>query len=73
MDNLVKAMNCFTSDCQGSQPCETCPYNQSEYNVNGEELMNNAIDKITVLAKSNRNWRRKAQRLRKKMKEKENV
>lgn len=73
MDNLVKAMYCFITDCQGSQPCEACPYNQNEYNINSEELMNKAIDKIIALQKSNRNWRRKVQRLRKKMKEKENV
>lgn len=71
MDNLIKAMHCFITDCQGSQPCEACPYNQIEYNVNGEELLDKAIDKIVTLSKSNRNWRRKTQRLRKKLKEKE--
>lgn len=76
MDNLVKAMHCFLTDCQGSVPCETCAYNQNEYDVLAEDLLNNAIQKIADLQKSNRNWRRKAQRLRKKikkLKEKENV
>ena len=76
MDNLIKAMHCFLTDCQGSIPCETCVYNQNEYDVSAEDLLNNAIQKIVDLQKSNRNWRRKAQRLRKeikKLKEKENV
>lgn len=76
MDNLIKAVHCFLTDCQGSVPCETCAYNQNEYDVLAEDLLNNAIQKIADLQKSNRNWRRKAQRLRKeikKMKEKENV
>ena len=76
MDNLIKAMHCFLTDCQGSVPCETCAYNQNEYDVLAEDLLNNAIQNIADLQKSNRNWRRKAQRLRKeikKLKEKENV
>lgn len=76
MDNLIKAMRCFLIDCQGSVPCETCAYNQNEYDVLAEDLLNNAIQKIADLQKSSRNWRRKAQRLRKKIKEleeKENV
>ena len=76
MDNLIKAMHCFLTDCQGSVPCETCAYNQNEYDVLAEDLLNNAIQKIADLQKSNRNRRRKAQRLRKEikeLKEKENV
>ncbi len=76
MDNLIKAMYCFLTDCQGSVPCETCTYNQNEYDVLAEDLLNNGIQKIADLQKSNRNWRRKAQRLRKEikeLKEKENV
>lgn len=69
MDNLIKAMHCFLTDCQGSVPCETCAYNQNEYDVSAEDLLNNAIQKITALQKSNRNWRRKTQRLRKEIKE----
>lgn len=55
MDNLIKAMRCFLTDCQGSVPCETCAYNQNEYDVLAEDLLNNAIQKITDLQKSNRN------------------
>ena len=76
MDNLIKAMRCFITDCQSCVPCETCAYNQNEYDVLAEDLLNNAVQKIIDLQKSNRNWRRKAQRLRKEikeLKEKENV
>ena len=69
MDNLIKAMHCFLTDCQGSVPCETCAYNQNEYDVLAEDLLNNAIQKIADLQKSNRNWRRKAHRLRKEIQE----
>ncbi len=69
MDNLVKAIHCFIYDCQGCKPCESCPYNQTEHNIDGEELLDKAIDAITDLRKSNRNWRRKTQRLRKEIKE----
>lgn len=43
MDNLIKAMRCFFIDCQGSVPCETCAYNQNEYDVLAEDLLNNAV------------------------------
>lgn len=69
MDNLIKATHCFLTDCQGSVPCETCAYNQNEYDVSAENLLNNASQKIADLQKSNRNWRRKVQRLRKEIKE----
>ena len=69
MDNLIKAMHCSTTDCQGSLICDYCPYNQDEYEISGNNLMNLAIDTITDLRKSNRNWRRKTQRLRKEIKE----
>ena len=75
MDNLSKALYCSTGECEGDQDCETCRYNQNEYNI-GVELIYQAIDKIEALQKSNRNWRRKTQRLRKEikeLKEKENV
>lgn len=69
MDNLIKGMRCFLTDCQGSVPCEACDYNQNEYDVSAEDLLNNAVQKIIDLQKSNRNWRRKTQRLRKEIKE----
>ena len=75
MDNLIKAMRCCTQDCD--RPCFACEYNQPEYSpCEASTLMPLAIQKIADLQMSNRNWRRKAQRLRieiKKMKEKENV
>lgn len=77
MDNLIKAMRCCAQLelCEGL--CSTCEYDQSEYTpCEAYTLMPLAITKIVELQKSNRNWRRKAQRLRKKikeMKEKENV
>ncbi len=75
MDNLIKAMRCCIYDCD--RQCSGCEYNQSEYTpCELYELMPLAITKIVELQKSNRNWRRKAQRLRKEikeLKEKENV
>lgn len=68
MDNLSKALYCSTGECEGDQDCKTCRYNQNEYNI-GVELIYQAIDKIEALQKSNRNWRRKTQRLRKEIKE----
>lgn len=75
MDNLIKAMRCCIYDCDGQ--CSGCEYNQTEYTFcESYELMPLAITKIIDLQRSNRNRRRKAQRLRKKikeLKEKENV
>lgn len=75
MDNLIKAMRCCIYDCDGS--CSGCIYDQAEYtSCESYELVPLAITKIVELQRSNRNWRRKAQRLRKeikKLKEKENV
>lgn len=68
MDNLAKALYCYVSVCRDSQDCEGCPYNQSEYDM-GSHLVYKAVDKIEALQKSNRNWRRKTQRLRKELKE----
>lgn len=69
MDNLIKAMYCSMQDrCDGS--CFACKYDQPEYALcEASTLMPLAIQKITALQKSNRNWRRKAQRLRKEIKE----
>lgn len=75
MNNLIKAMRCCIHECDGL--CSACEYDQPEYApCEASTLMPLAIQKIADLQKSNRNWRRKAQRLRKeikKMKEKENV
>lgn len=69
MDNLMKAMNCFcVQDCDGL--CSTCKYDQPEFTpCEASILMPLAIQKIEQLQKSNRNWRRKTQRLRKEIKE----
>lgn len=70
MDNLIKAMYCcFTQEeCDGL--CSACEYDQPEYPpYNASTFMLLAIQKIIDLQKSNRNWRRKAQRLRKEIKE----
>lgn len=68
MDNLIKAMRCCIYDCDGS--CSGCVYDQTEYtSCESYKLIPLAITKIIELQKSNRNRRRKAQRLRKKIKE----
>lgn len=68
MDNLIKAMHCCMQDCYG--PCFVCEYDQFEYApCEASILMPLAIQKIEALQKSNRNWHRKAQRLRKEIKE----
>ena len=69
MDNLMKAMHCFCAqDCVGL--CSACEYDQPEYApCEASILMPLAIQKIEALQKSNRNWRGKAQRLRKEIKE----
>lgn len=69
MDNLMKAMNCFcVQDCDGL--CSTCKYDQPEFTpCEASILMPLAIQKIEALQKSNRNWHRKTQRLRKEIKE----
>lgn len=68
MDNLIKAMHCCTHDCDGV--CSVCIYDQTEYfPCEASTLMPLAIQKIVDLQKSNRNWRRKVQRLRKEIKE----
>lgn len=68
MDNLVKALNCLMNDCYDIGECGVCPYYQPDYNIDAC-LIDKAIDKIEALQKSNRNWRRKVQRLRKENKE----
>lgn len=68
MDNLIKAMHCCIQACDGR--CSTCRYNQPEYPSRDIFIMMPlAVDRIDELQKSNRNWRRKVQRLRKEIKE----
>ena len=70
MDNLLKALrceyNCSYNMCEFR--CQGCDLYQSEY-ASKYNLYAVAADKIEALQKSNRNWRRKVQRLRKQLKE----
>ena len=71
MDNLEKALNCYKcaldNVCFG-QTCADCHLYQRRY-LSAKEAMEAAIKRIHELEKSNRNWRRKVQRLRKELKE----
>ena len=71
MDDLEKALNCYQcaldNVCFG-QTCIDCQLYQRSY-LNAQEAMEAAIKRIHELEKSNRNWRRKVQRLRKELKE----
>ena len=71
MDDLEKALNCyqcvFDSACV-DQTCVDCHLYQRSY-LNAQDAMEAAIKRIHELEKSNRNWRRKVQRLRKELKE----
>ena len=71
MDDLEKALNCYQCVwdyvCFGLE-CTDCHLYQRRY-LNAQEAMEAAIKRIHELEKSNRNWRRKVQRLRKELKE----
>ena len=71
MNNLEKALNCYQCVLDGvcfAQTCADCQLYQRSY-LNAQEAMEAAIKRIHELEKSNRNWRRKVQRLRKELKE----
>ena len=71
MDDLEKALNCYQrvlDDVCFDQTCTDCQLYQRSY-LNAQEAMEAAIKRIHELEKSNRNWRRKVQRLRKELKE----
>ena len=71
MDELEKALNCYQCVFDGvcrDQTCTDCRLYQRSY-LNAQEAMEAAIKRIHELEKSNRNWRRKVQRLRKELKE----
>ena len=71
MDDLEKALNCYQCVLDGvcfDQTCVDCHLYQRSY-LNAQEAMEAAIKRIHELEKSNRNWRRKVQRLRKELKE----
>ena len=71
MNELEKALNCYQYVLDGGcfdQTCVDCHLYQRRY-LNAQEAMEAAIKRIHELEKSNRNWRRKVQRLRKELKE----
>ena len=71
MDDLEKALNCYQcalDDVCFGQTCTGCHLYQRSY-LNAQDAMEAAIKRIHELEKSNRNWRRKVQRLRKELKE----
>ena len=71
MDDLEKALNCYQCALDGvffNQTCIDCHLYQLSY-LNAQDAMEAAIKRIHELEKSNRNWRRKVQRLRKELKE----
>ena len=71
MDDLEKALNCYQCALDGGcfdLPCTDCNLYQRRY-LNAKDAMEAAIKRIHELEKSNRNWRRKVQRLRKELKE----
>ena len=71
MDDLEKALNCYQYVLDGvcfDQTCVDCHLYQRRY-LSAQDAMEAAIKRIHELEKSNRNWRRKVQRLRKELKE----
>ena len=71
MDDLEKALNCYQcvlDDVCFDQTCADCQLYQRSY-LNSQEAIEAAIKRIHELEKSNLNWRRKVQRLRKELKE----
>lgn len=71
MDDLEKALNCYQCALDGvcfGQTCTDCQLYQRRY-LGAKYTMEAAIKRIHELEKSNRNWRRKVQRLRKELKE----
>lgn len=71
MNDLEKALSCHQcalDDVCFGQTCTDCRLYQQSY-LNAQDAMEAAIKRIHELEKSNRNWRRKVQRLRKELKE----
>ena len=71
MNDLEKALNCYQCALDGvcfGQTCTDCQLYQRRY-LGAKYTMEAAIKRIHELEKSNRNWRRKVQRLRKELKE----
>lgn len=71
MNDLMKSLKCGAEPiaiCEEHENCVGCPYRQPTYGTL-RNTMEVAYDRITKLEKSNRNWRRKYQRAKKKYKE----
>ena len=71
MNDLEKALTGYQCVLDGvcfDQTCADCQLYQRRY-LNAQDAMEAAIKRIHELEKSNRNWRRKVQRLRKELKE----
>lgn len=71
MNDLEKALNCYQcvlDDVCFGQTCADCQLYQQSH-LNAQDAMKAAIKRIHEPEKSNRNWRRKVQRLRKELKE----
>lgn len=70
MNDLEKALNCYQCalDDVCFVNCTDCKLYQRSY-LNAQDAMEATIKRIHELEKSNRNWRRKVQRLRKELKE----
>lgn len=75
MDDLIKALKCYmNNECHISHAvdgCDNCKYKQTEYEY-AEMAIADACNELEVLEKSNRNWRRKCQRLRAQIKSLQN-
>lgn len=65
MDNLIKAMKCrerwYAEGCDIR--CDECEFSQDSYSCTSA-IYKAAMARLISLEKSNRNWRRKCQRLR---------
>lgn len=71
VNDLEKALNCYQcalDDVCFGLTCADCRLYQRSY-LSAQDAMEAAINCIHELEKSNRNWRRKVQRLRKELKE----
>lgn len=71
MDDLEKALRCSIELERGTcvpDLCQYCGFYQEKF-LSTDSAVDEAIKRIHELEKSNRNWRRKVQRLRKELKE----
>ena len=71
MNDIEKALTCYQCVLDGVCFDRTCVDRRRYHSrkMNAQDAMEAAIKRIHELEKSNRNWRRKVQRLRKELKE----